>query len=91
MTVRSFAERQSDAEKRDALASMTLTERLLAAILLQLLAMQASRDQAELAAPLKRAGLSTNQIAALLDTTPASLAVAKRRAQQEDKRLQGEP
>ena len=77
--IRSFAKRQAEAEKQDVLAGFTTTERLLVEILIQLLSMQARRDMSELAAPLKRAGLTTKQVAALLDTSPASLAVTTRR------------
>jgi hypothetical protein len=78
--IRSFAARQAEAQKQDVLDRFTLTERLLVEILIQLLGIQTHCDQAHIASRLKKVGLTTKQIAALLDTTPASLAVSRARA-----------
>ncbi len=77
--IRSFEARQAETAKRDALDTITLTERLLAEILIELMETRAARTQIAIARRLKRAGFSTKQAAALLDTTPAALAVGERR------------
>lgn len=79
MSVKSFAKRRAEAERRDVLDTLTLTERLLVNILIELMETRAHRNQAEIAERLTRVGLSTKQIAAVLDTTPETLAVAARR------------
>lgn len=79
MTVRSFAERHADEQKREALETMTLTERLLAHVLIELMEMRSRRGYAAIASRLRHVGLSSKQIAALLNTTPASLAIIQSR------------
>ena len=76
MAIRSFTARQADAERRAALETLSLTDRLLAHVLIELMEIRRRRDAGDLTDRLRRVGLSTTQIAALLDTTPASLAVA---------------
>lgn len=78
-TAKSFAERRADEEKLDALSELSTTERLLAHILIELMDTRARRSLDEIAQRLRVIGLSTKQVAALLDTTPASLAGLKRR------------
>lgn len=77
--VKSFSQRRAAAEKAEALETMTVTERLLAHILIELFDARAHWSMHERAQRLKQAWLSTQQAAALLDTTPATLAVLKRR------------
>jgi hypothetical protein len=79
---KSFAARLADQEHREALESLSCTERLLALLLLELRGLREPLRAAEAAALLQRAGLSPRQIAALLDTTPASLSVARHRARE---------
>jgi hypothetical protein len=77
--IRSFAERQAEKDKHEALETVTMTERLLAHILIELMETRGRRGPAALARRLEVIGFSTKAAAALLDTTPASLAVAKQR------------
>lgn len=77
--IRPFTERMADAERRKALGTLTLTERLLAHVLIELMETRGRNGQAGLTKRLRHVGLNTKQIAALLDTTPESLAVAEAR------------
>lgn len=77
--IKSFTERMAAEEKRVALETLSLSERLLAQILLQLMAVQSNYQLADRADRLRMSGLSTAQAAALLDTTPATLNVVKAR------------
>jgi hypothetical protein len=70
----------AEQDKREALETLSLSERLLAQILLQLMAVQSNYGLADRADRLRQAGLSTAQAAALLDTTPAAINVVKARA-----------
>lgn len=81
---RAFAERQAEAAKQDALETVTMTERLLAHILIELMETRARRKQVDIARRLRAVGFSTKQVAALLDTTPASLSVGENREKRED-------
>lgn len=76
----SFAERQRRRDEREALSVITVTERLLVLILLELMATRAHRSTAESADVLARAGFSTRQIAGLLGTSEATINVSKNRA-----------
>jgi transcriptional regulator len=80
---RSFEARHADEQKREALDTITMTERLLAHILIELMESRASRKQADFARRLRHVGFSTKQVAALLDTTPAALYVTERRERPE--------
>lgn len=77
--LRSFSQRLSDAEKREAISAVTPTERLLAMILVELMVMRGRRGLAELSRALERGGLSRAQAAALLDTSASTLRVVQHR------------
>jgi hypothetical protein len=63
---------------------LSLTDRLLAQILIELMETRGRQGYAAIAARFRSAGLSSKQVAAVLDTTPASLAVIKHRSEKND-------
>ena len=77
--IQSFAERRAAADRADAISVVSTTERLLAAILVELLSVRAERGLGELSQRLQAVGFSRLQAAALLNTTAATLAVSERR------------
>jgi len=79
-----FAERQAAKQRRDALAGITTTEHLLALILIELRETRGHQLTADHAAMLERVGFSRAQVAAILDSSPASLHVLKRRRDRGD-------
>ena len=85
--IRSFRQRMADEDTRETLEGLSLTERLLVQILIELMHTRGRCGQTAIARRLRVVGFSTKQIAALLHTTPASLAVAKRRAEGDSDRV----
>ena len=65
----------TDEAKQEALEGISLTERLLVHILIELMETRYRHSHVELSTRLKAVGLTTKQVAAFLDTTPGSLAV----------------
>lgn len=77
--IRSFNERMAEKAKADALETVTTTERLLVLIFVELMNTRRERTTDDLARTLERV-FSRAQVAAMLDTTPAAIAVASNRA-----------
>jgi len=77
--MKTFLQRQAEEDTKQALESLTTSERLLAHILIELMEMRAKRGYADIAARLKLAGLSAKQAAAVMGSSVASLAVVQRR------------
>jgi hypothetical protein len=78
-TIRSFKQRLADADRREAMSTVTMTERLLSLILIELKETRRHRKSADHARTLQGIGFSREQAAAILGTTAASLGVLERR------------
>ncbi len=78
--IRSFSARLAEKEQQDALETVTLSNRLLAHVLIELMDTRGHRPMEAIATRLQQIGFSAKQAAALLDTTPAALAVGRQRA-----------
>lgn len=78
-SIKSFSQRRSEAERREALSVVTMTERLLALILIELRETRSHRKSAEHAISLQDIGFSKAQAAAILGTTTACLYVLEHR------------
>lgn len=81
---RSVNQQAADNARRDVLTTIGTTEHLLALILIELMSTRANRGYAELSKRLRGVGFSSAQVAAILDTSTASLYVIESRSRNVD-------